>query len=78
MLGSQASAFWSNQLQNDGEADSCVRAIEKIESEQRGRPISLGQLPEEHELSFSGIYKYFIHYFVLHPSHDLYVQPITF
>lgn len=71
MLGRQAFAFWSNQLQNDCEANSCVRAIGKIDSEQRGRPIPLGHLPLEHTLSFNGMYKYFIHYFVLHSSHDL-------
>lgn len=77
MLGRQASAFWSNQLRNDCEANSCVRAIGKIDSEQRGRPVSPGHLPLERTLSFNGMYKYFIHYFVLHSSHDLYVQPIT-
>lgn len=71
MLGRQAFAFWSNQLQNDCEANSCVRAIGKIDSEQRGRPIPLGHLPPEHTLSFNGMYKYFIHYFALHSSHDL-------
>lgn len=77
MPGRQASAFWSNQLQNECEANSCVRAIGKIGSEQRGRSISLGHLPLEWTLSFNGMYKYFIHYFVLQSSNNLYVWPIT-
>lgn len=38
MLGRQASAFWSNQLQNDCEANSCVRAIGKLIQNKREDP----------------------------------------
>lgn len=78
MQGKPVSAFWSNQIQKDWEAHSCVGTIGKTDSEQRGRPISLGLLPPEYTCSFNGMHKYLIHYFVLHFSHDGCVWPITY
>lgn len=77
MLGRQASTFGSNQLWNDCETNSCVRAVGKLDSKRKGRPVSLEHLPLEHTVSFNGMYKYFIHYFVRHSSNDVYVWPIS-
>lgn len=77
MLGRRASTFRSNQLWNDCENNSCVRAVGKLDSKQRGRPVSLGHRPLEHTVSFTGMYKYFIHHFVLHSSNDVLSDPLV-